>query len=202
MGMIKPHLHAQGKMKLTKGYIREDGMVFWSYTSRYKSGERWVTKDQFDKYQDYYKNYNKKRHEENRDEAIERTRNWVKANRERNNKSRRDARNKNIILFREKCAEYRNKSRHLRIANQAKRRVSKKTTSILLTESQKKIIKCFYEQAQRLKNKLGINFHVDHIVPISKGGLHAPTNLQVLPEKINLSKNCHRVFKWSELNEA
>lgn len=177
-------------------------MVFWSYTSWYKSGERWVTKDQFDKYQDYHKNYNKKRHEENRDEAIERARNWVKANRERNNKSRRDYRNKNIILFREKCAEYRNKARHLRIANQAKRRVSKKTTSILLTESQKKIIKCFYEQAQRLKNKLGINFHVDHIVPISKGGLHEPTNLQVLPEKINLSKNCHRVFKWSELNEA
>jgi len=31
-------------------------------------------------------------------------------------------------------------------------------------------------------------WHVDHIVPLSKGGRHCLTNLQVVPEYWNLSK--------------
>lgn len=35
---------------------------------------------------------------------------------------------------------------------------------------------------------LGEDFHVDHIVPLSKGGLHVHTNLQVIPAIDNLRK--------------
>jgi 5-methylcytosine-specific restriction endonuclease McrA len=35
---------------------------------------------------------------------------------------------------------------------------------------------------------LGENFHVDHIIPLSKGGKHAVYNLQVIPAKDNLRK--------------
>ena len=35
---------------------------------------------------------------------------------------------------------------------------------------------------------LGENFHVDHIVPIAKGGLHIAHNLQILEAKDNLRK--------------
>jgi 5-methylcytosine-specific restriction endonuclease McrA len=35
---------------------------------------------------------------------------------------------------------------------------------------------------------LGKNFHVDHIVPIAKGGLHTAYNLQILEAKDNLRK--------------
>jgi 5-methylcytosine-specific restriction endonuclease McrA len=35
---------------------------------------------------------------------------------------------------------------------------------------------------------LGENFHVDHIVPIAKGGLHISHNLQILEAKDNLRK--------------
>lgn len=53
---------------------------------------------------------------------------------------------------------------------------------------------CFYEQSQRVSYCLGTRFVVDHIIPI-KGdgvrGLHAPINLQVIPESINAIKSNH-----------
>jgi 5-methylcytosine-specific restriction endonuclease McrA len=46
----------------------------------------------------------------------------------------------------------------------------------------------FYKESERLTEETGIIHHVDHIVPISKGGLHHQDNLQVLTKKENLSK--------------
>jgi len=43
-----------------------------------------------------------------------------------------------------------------------------------------------------LLNHNGIDFHVDHIQPLSKGGLHHPDNLQILPSLLNLEKHS----KW------
>jgi 5-methylcytosine-specific restriction endonuclease McrA len=46
----------------------------------------------------------------------------------------------------------------------------------------------FYEEAKRLTIALGIKHEVDHIIPISKGGLHHQDNLQVLPWLENRAK--------------
>ena len=46
----------------------------------------------------------------------------------------------------------------------------------------------FYEEARRLSKETGVPHHVDHIVPISRGGLHCQTNLQVLTAKENIQK--------------
>jgi len=51
----------------------------------------------------------------------------------------------------------------------------------------KKILK-FYEEAERLTKETGIKYSVDHIIPISKGGLHHQDNLQV----ITLSENSRK----------
>ena len=71
-----------------------------------------------------------------------------------------------------------------------RRREIKKT---VLTHVEKIQLKMIYKRCQRLNRTLGfIAFHVDHIIPLSKGGKHHPSNLQILSAKDNLRKgaNC------------
>lgn len=50
------------------------------------------------------------------------------------------------------------------------------------------LIAVFYSSASRLSKIFGILFQVDHIVPLSKGGLHCAGNLQYIPKKWNQIK--------------
>ena len=50
-------------------------------------------------------------------------------------------------------------------------------------------IKQIYEYAAKLNDMCGYAaYHVDHITPLSRGGLHVHTNLQVIPAKYNSEK--------------
>lgn len=50
-------------------------------------------------------------------------------------------------------------------------------------------IRAFYEMADRLTRITGTKYHVDHILPISKGGLHHQDNLIVMKAELNLKKH-------------
>ena len=80
--------------------------------------------------------------------------------------------------------------------NLAKRRVIKAEASVNLTEYEEGEIKQIYAHAVRVSNKLQIPFHVDHIVPLSKGGLHHPSNMQICPASWNMSKNNKHTERW------
>jgi hypothetical protein len=54
-------------MKLKRGTIREDGMVFWGYKSDYKHGEKWVSKDDFKKIKLNAKKYHVEYYKEKKD---------------------------------------------------------------------------------------------------------------------------------------
>lgn len=64
-----------------------------------------------------------------------------------------------------------------------------------LTKKQRLSIKHKFQLAKNLRKCTGENWHIDHIRPLSKGGLHTPNNLQVVPATWNLikgNKNNHK----------
>ena len=75
-------------------------------------------------------------------------------------------------------AEYqRNKQGYVVRAYQRLRKIKNLTPA----NACKKQIQSFYDFAKLMFEKTGIRHEVDHIIPISKGGLHHQSNLQVLP---------------------
>lgn len=67
-----------------------------------------------------------------------------------------------------------------------------------LTEVQERQILAKYQQASAWNRIAGPNaFQVDHIKPVTKGGLHHPLNLQVVPTYWNQSKCNRNDNRWS-----
>ena len=67
----------------------------------------------------------------------------------------------------------------------AKRRERLQT---ILTAEEMENIQSIYEECQRISQETGIPHHVDHIIPLAKGGQHHPSNLQILSATENLKK--------------
>jgi hypothetical protein len=188
--------------KHKRGDVREDGKVFWA---RYRgTKEIWVTQEKFElnkkrhalqekKFRDGNENLLKIRRKENRikngDHIRKREREWWANNPEKT---------KVLIQRKYKNQSPEKRSQIMRVVFANRRaRILNQTPN--LNEDQKKIIKCFYYQAHRLEKRFGLKFHVDHIIPIARGGLHEPKNLQVIPKKINQQKNAHKIFIWAKL---
>lgn len=87
-----------------------------------------------------------------------------------------------------------NKSR-INVTN-ANRRALKFRATIRLTELDKFVIDEMYSLAKIRTEQTEFQWHVDHIVPLTKGGLHKPTNLQVVPGSWNITKGNRTEDKW------
>ena len=58
-----------------------------------------------------------------------------------------------------------------------------------LTNSEREEVLSLYSEATRLTQETGIQHEVDHIQPVSKGGIHHPSNLQILTTVENRRKH-------------
>jgi hypothetical protein len=194
-----------------RGDVREDGKIFWK-------SNRWLTPEKFEEYRKahtaevrrYYsrnsesrKAYTLKWYSENKEAHKQSGYKWASENKEKVKEIQRNFYKKYPERKAASFERWRKnnpiKAKIMACNRVAKRRAKMEGTSAHLNENQLSIVKCFYIQAKRLQERLGIKFHVDHIVPLSKGGMHTPTNLQVLPASLNFRKNCFHIYRWTEL---
>lgn len=109
-----------------------------------------------------------------------------------NNEYNKEYRKNNPQRKRSDQALYRKRHPGKVNASTAKRDAAKKQrTPLWLTKLHFDQIEVFYEASTALTKELGIDFEVDHIVPIqgkNVSGLHVPWNLQVITASDNASK--------------
>lgn len=151
-----------------------------------------------------YNTYQRERYKKNRAAHIERQRAYREANRDAINARRRERyktykgvandrfrrwKSENPNYF----SDYKRRNKGKINAATAKRYAEKrKRTPPWLNEQHYIAIEACYIEAHRLLELTGIQFHVDHIVPIQSpmvSGLHVPWNLQVLPYYENIAKS-------------
>lgn len=60
--------------------------------------------------------------------------------------------------------------------------------ALVLTQEEHQRILSIYKECAKITEETGVPHHVDHIIPISKGGPHHPDNLQILTATENIRK--------------
>ena len=152
------------------------GVVFCHYYKR-RSGswaECWLTVDQLRSRNDKNNERSRKRNVEFREQRLA---------------TQAKYRQNNIEKLRASGRKYQSEHRDKYAMHTASRRSRVKKASTGLSGQDKMLMACFYSMASRLSSCTGIQWDVDHVVPISRGGLHAPFNLQVVPHRWNQVKN-------------
>ena len=73
------------------------------------------------------------------------------------------------------------------------RRARLKEVNDIKTSEDRKLLAIMYKTALSYEVRTGFAWHVDHTIPITKGGRHCLTNLQIVPASWNQSKgNRHK----------
>jgi len=205
----------QTETRFKRGDVREDGMVFWEYKKQREKREYWVSKQKFDEMRlknllsgKKYRESDRERYrmlkrsqfkaaKEKDPEKFKETRKithekYRKRNRERllpiNRARRKKWRTENPELAKVIQDNWIQNNKHRFVAYNSKQRARRKSQTIALDIEERLIINEIYMARKRISNCTGIQFHVDHIYPLSKGGFHKLSNLQLLPARINIRK--------------
>ena len=203
-------------MKLKRGIIRKDGMVFWEYSIGYKNKDRWVTSDKFlelkkdqvlrlkkwrTKNPQKHNNNSKKWQKANPKKCRENTDKWCKANLEKVKETRN-----NYFCYKMKTDPLFKLRHSIRVLI----RDSIKRNGYTKKSRSNEIIGCSWELFKKhieslLKPKMTWKnhgtWHFDHIIPLSSAKteqeiikLNHYTNFQPLWAEENLSKGSRLPF--------
>ena len=160
----------------SKCAANKDGLHRWCKECSKAAKKEWYEKnaeaEKAKAMQYHYKNY-----EKNKDRIIKKVIEW-----QQNNKEKYAAKSK-------RCHE---KTKHIKFAWQALARAAKRNAvPKWINEELKQEIQKFYIEARSKTKETGINYEVDHIVPLmgeNVCGLHVPWNLRVITRYENRSK--------------
>jgi len=131
---------------------------------------------------------NKKWRQNNPDKCLEQQRDWSKRNPQKRREYSRDWAVRNPEKRSKILSEWRRNNPQKANSYTANRRALKRFTPIMMHRDHIKMMEVFYQQSSRVSSCTGIQHNVDHVIPLTKGGYHIPSNLQVLPKKINQKK--------------
>ncbi len=179
-----------------RGDSRGDGLCFWQFSEN--GSQVWISVDELNLRREHIRKRDaawrdknpalvsdRNRKYRNPINCAARSREWRNNNKERCLELKRQWRIKNPEAMKAQANKYWATHPECRIENRNRRRAAEGKCSIKDT----KMIKAIYVMARRVSSCTGIKFDVDHIIPISRGGAHAPSNMQILPARINRRKS-------------
>lgn len=161
----------------------------------YQRHLRWKAAN-FEKNKEYQKLYQAEYRKRRREYLLEQNRERAAKYREKNGNHRANQWKKDNAA-RERARKKIWRKQNVAKIKAAKRARRKRTSLRIAKEATKQcwsIMNNIYEACRRITKCTGILFHVDHIRPLSKGGGHVASNLQILPAKINIRKAAKLVF--------
>lgn len=141
---------------------------------------------------DKHKAYNEAWKERNKEKEVERQRRWAQENAERHNAKGQRWRKENPERAKQIWEKWRtNNPEKVRAANNRRRAAGELDPAIMpsLYENQKGL--CAYCDCE-----LGDKYHLDHIVPIVRGGTNERSNLCLACPFCNLSKGGKLLEEW------
>jgi 5-methylcytosine-specific restriction endonuclease McrA len=140
----------------------------------------------------------------NREKYLSRLRDYHQRNRERVLSRQRDYYEKNSEQLREKTRNYFKENPEVKRKHERKRRAQKAGTDGLgLDFCEEKALRMQRGRCASCQDKVGganKKYHVDHIVPLSRGGSNESTNLQILCVECNLRKSAKDPIEWANEN--
>ncbi len=135
----------------------------------------------------------------NADEAKRKASEWRRANPDKARQNNRSWREKNITRVKgnvrkwhENNPESVKASHHARRARKTGGRFTKADILDLLESQLRKCANCRVDLAP--------GYHIDHIMPLFRGGLNVAGNLQLLCSKCNLRKGSKDPYEWAQEN--
>ncbi len=140
----------------------------------------------------------KRWHARNKEKANERSRAWKAKNKEHSNSYNHTAKRKAwLVANRQRISEWNRQwkldhpdqvLRNRRVHKHRRRSRERNATGTFNANDLTRLFSAQSGCCVYCKDNLGRKYHVDHIVPLSKGGSNDPANLQLLCASCNLSK--------------
>lgn len=206
MGIIVTKICSICKAKKPLSDFPKENRNKSGYRADCKECRKNYSKNYFQKNADRLKNYMREYYQNNTQSALDKAKRWYEENKEKHAEHSRKYKKTHIELYRASCRratkkwmsahpEYRNQWRERnpnkgRQYNQTRRAKVKEVGGEITAEEWKQLLDFYGHRClccKRTEDEVAI--HIDHIVPISKGGRNVIENAQPLCKSCNSAKH-------------